>query len=567
MSQLILLDVLTRDNRSVGASPVSTGFDVDDIASPIRNNGTSSYFTARQITGSRSSGNSQQNTLINYTVDDDLATIDAMSYTLVALTVTKMGSKVFSTPETMVFNTKRIMEAIVPVSALGGARFYYHEDGNPLPVFYEVAEDPATIVAAGVITTGVNGSGTSRFLARWVTPTTLGDSSFYQDISGAMGLNTLTPSAALTIKTLGNNDTTIGFNILNSGSGEMFSIRDDGRMVVGYPQSGLGASFGHTLASSTLGATDMALHVGNNGLSSSMLVILNNGSFSIGKLSSATSYFSGDGVSNFVIDGDGADQRFGINEPSPLHPLHVVTNADEAITAKIENTSNQGFAAAALELENNLGNQGGLMVPGEYYGFGWFDNTAIIGDLCVYAEQDIVFLSNAIGGLPTASSEKARITTLGDFALGILVPEARLHVFGVNADGVNQRLEPYTDVVEETTGGFVSTSGAVTTTIQSISIPLNSGMIIESRITARKTAGVGAGVVGDVNGYIRTLKVKNVGGVVTAGITEATYTDEDIATLDVSFAVSGTDILLQVTGVVNDDVDWNVITKTYPITQ
>lgn len=148
----------------------------------------------------------------------------------------------------------------------------------------------------------------------------------------------------------------------------------------------------------------------------------------------------------------------------------------------------------------------------------------------------------------------------------IITPGAKLHVFGVDpTTSVNQRLEPVTGVTEDTTGATVNTTTATVTTIQTIAIPLNTGLLIETYVTGRKTGGAGAGTTGGVNGYVRTVKVKNVGGVVTMGTIQSSYTSEDIAAFNTTLAVSGTNIIVRVAGAVNDNVTWNVITKTYKI--
>jgi hypothetical protein len=89
--------------------------------------------------------------------------------------------------------------------------------------------------------------------------------------------------------------------------------------------------------------------------------------------------------------------------------------------------------------------------------------------------------------------------------------------------------------------------------------------MVESYVTCRKTGGVGVGTVGQGNGYIITVKAKNVGGVVTIGVVQSSFTSEDIAPLDATFAVSGTNIVLNVTGANNDNITWNSITKKYKV--
>ncbi len=142
--------------------------------------------------------------------------------------------------------------------------------------------------------------------------------------------------------------------------------------------------------------------------------------------------------------------------------------------------------------------------------------------------------------------------------LGIAVPLSTLHVAG------DARFETVAGVTLDVTSATVNTTTATTTTLQSITIPTNTVVQIESRIQARKTGGAGLGTTGDGNSYIRVVKVKNVGGTLTLGTISSSYTAEDIITFNATFDVSGTTVRVRVTGDVNDNVTWtctSIITK------
>ena len=102
----------------------------------------------------------------------------------------------------------------------------------------------------------------------------------------------------------------------------------------------------------------------------------------------------------------------------------------------------------------------------------------------------------------------------------------------------------------------VNTIDATLTTLQTIAIPTNSAILIEYRINSIKTSGAGTGTIGDTNSYIRVVKVKNVGGVVTLGTISSSYTSADIKAFLVTHSVSGTNVIIQVTGATNDNVTW-----------
>lgn len=143
--------------------------------------------------------------------------------------------------------------------------------------------------------------------------------------------------------------------------------------------------------------------------------------------------------------------------------------------------------------------------------------------------------------------------------LGIKIAAAPVKTLHVGGD---VRIEPTTSVTKDVTGATVNTTNATLTTLETISIPTDTVVLIETRVHSRKTGGAGVGTIGDGNAYIRTVKAKNVGGTVTIGTISSTFTSEDINQFNATLAVSGTNVLVQVTGAVNDNVTWTSITTT-----
>jgi hypothetical protein len=157
--------------------------------------------------------------------------------------------------------------------------------------------------------------------------------------------------------------------------------------------------------------------------------------------------------------------------------------------------------------------------------------------------------------------EAGRFDSAQNLVIGTTVAAARFHNFGMFAN-INQRLEPVAGVTEDISGATTTTSGAVTVTLQTIAIPTDTIYLIEVRVTCKKTAGAGAGTIGDGNGYIRTACYANIGGVVTiSGVVQSSFTGEGIAPLNATLTISGTNVLVRVSGSVNNDVTWNTITR------
>lgn len=159
----------------------------------------------------------------------------------------------------------------------------------------------------------------------------------------------------------------------------------------------------------------------------------------------------------------------------------------------------------------------------------------------------------------TSSGANTLIVNNDFGSVGFGVNNVSLYVLG------NQRLEPVSNVTEDTTGATVNTTDATVTVLQTIAIPADTVLMIESYVTCRKTAGAGTGTIGQGNGYIRTVKAKNVAGVVTIGVIQSSFTSEDIGVFNATFAVSGTNVVLNVTGSATNDVTWNTVTKKYKV--
>ena len=184
-----------------------------------------------------------------------------------------------------------------------------------------------------------------------------------------------------------------------------------------------------------------------------------------------------------------------------------------------------------------------------------------IGNNNVNVNSDELFLGNNSIGIRQNS-----LTNLLSYALPLTsVISAKHHFFGRNTLNRMSRCEPITNVFNDTYGASVNTISNVTNTILTIAIPINSGMIINATINARRTSGTGVGANGDTNAYILTRKVKNVGGVLSVGTQQVTFQSEDLGTADANIIISGTNIIITCLGSLNNNLTWNAIVKTLNI--
>ena len=125
------------------------------------------------------------------------------------------------------------------------------------------------------------------------------------------------------------------------------------------------------------------------------------------------------------------------------------------------------------------------------------------------------------------------------------------------------RFEPVSGVAEDITGATVNTTDATANvTAQTIAIASGTVASLETTIVYRKTGGAGVGTTGDGTVIKLNSSVKNVAGTLTLDIVQNTYsgTTNAIAGVSATYTVSGTNILVSVTGVVNDNITWNAVT-------
>lgn len=240
-----------------------------------------------------------------------------------------------------------------------------------------------------------------------------------------------------------------------------------------------------------------------------------------------------------------------------------ITDSVRVFTLGENNDVNLSVDAAVFGVNNTLDTVNNIVAIGLSNAISGINDAVVIGigNLNALTNEILIAINDA--GI--------RIDLSGDVGIGIPSTDtimARLHNRGVHTNNVNQRLEPVVGVYEDTTGETLTlvSVGVTTSTLQTIPIPLDTVVLIESYVTARKTAGAGVGAIGDGNGYVRTVKAKNVAGVVTIGVIQSSFTSEDIGPLNATFDVSGTDVRVRVTNSANQTINWNVITKTYPVT-
>jgi len=118
---------------------------------------------------------------------------------------------------------------------------------------------------------------------------------------------------------------------------------------------------------------------------------------------------------------------------------------------------------------------------------------------------------------------------------------------------------PTTGVNYEIIQAQVLTTDATPTAIQTLATTTDTVMLVEARILGRRTGGTG-GTTGDSATYIRTFRVKNVGGTVTVKHLDSMYTSEDVVPWNITVAPSGTNAVVSVTGAADNNITWDATT-------
>lgn len=125
----------------------------------------------------------------------------------------------------------------------------------------------------------------------------------------------------------------------------------------------------------------------------------------------------------------------------------------------------------------------------------------------------------------------------------------------LDSDGIRltEEIVPFINLETEIK---LSTTDATPTQITSFAIPDYTTMLVEAKVVARRTGG-SAGTDEDGLAYVLKAAFKNVAGTATQiGATETIIAAKDNAAWGVAFDVNSDDIIIEVTGDTDNDIDW-----------
>lgn len=121
------------------------------------------------------------------------------------------------------------------------------------------------------------------------------------------------------------------------------------------------------------------------------------------------------------------------------------------------------------------------------------------------------------------------------------------------------------DPVERVLQGRAATTDATVTTLATIAIPASTTVHIEAHVIARRTGGT-LGTADDGAGYILDGTYKTAAGTVTLiGALALPYTAEDQVLWDATLTISGTNVLVSVTGATSNNITWHCTARIWPV--
>lgn len=169
-------------------------------------------------------------------------------------------------------------------------------------------------------------------------------------------------------------------------------------------------------------------------------------------------------------------------------------------------------------------------------------------------------IQNIIFG--TGNTASGTTVSSGEIGIGV-VPTTGVK-FSVNQNTLGNIVSKYSststndDPTIDVYQNRVTTTDATVTTIHTFTVPASTTVKLKADVVARRTGG-SAGTAEDGAGYEFIGTYKNVAGTATLiGAVSATYTAESQAGWDATFTVSGANVLIRVTGAVDNNVTWHL---------
>lgn len=170
------------------------------------------------------------------------------------------------------------------------------------------------------------------------------------------------------------------------------------------------------------------------------------------------------------------------------------------------------------------------------------------------AAGEIVF------ALDNSSTRLFVIMGNADVGVGI-TPAAKLHVFqptlGSNVTR-HQSTATNDDPTMDTLQGRVATTNATPATLHTFAIAASNTYLIGAKVIARRTGGASGTAEDGAAYYLMSAYTTKAGVVTLLGVLE-NIAVEDVAGWACAFVISGTDVIVQVTGAATTNITWHLV--------
>lgn len=178
----------------------------------------------------------------------------------------------------------------------------------------------------------------------------------------------------------------------------------------------------------------------------------------------------------------------------------------------------------------------------------------------------LVFLATAAGSAAARMrvNDSSSVNMTPPLGVGLAslttAPSAQMHVRQGTAGSEVLRVETVTsgdDPALKVSQNRTTTTNATPATLHTVAITSGRTYQIEARVQARRTGG-SAGTAEDGASYVVRGTYKTVSSTVTLiGSVSADYTAEDQAGWDATLVISGSNVIVQVTGATNNNITWH----------
>jgi hypothetical protein len=404
-----------------------------------------------------------------------------------------------------------------------------------------------TVRADGTVDAQVGGSGTTGFLAKFVTATSVGDSVLFES-SGNLGIGTLTPLAKLHVVggimgatgSFSGNTTNNILAVAQTGAGgALVASTLTGTMAIHGLAEGINGTGVFGEASSTSGST-----AGVRGLVSSPNgtagVFHNNAASGTRKILSGlagtgpgTEVFSVSGGSNILTATQSASTT---TEPVDLNTLppaaiRAVSTATSNFGAGIIGITNSPDGVALLGISASTGSGGSAGVVGVNFGAG---DAAVSAEAVATSGFTRAFLGSVLSPSGTVAALESESSS-ANLIVGRVGPQgSRTEVFRVDGSG-NVRANAYLDLSGNPIGGGsgASTTTTNTFTAQQIFTALPSSTTVGSGSIFINPASASAGqtLFGVALGGAERLRLTEAGNLSLAGSVTGTTANFNVLAL------------------------------------